>query len=330
MRSTTRKVALRTLAALPVAARLDDAGEGRPLRDVVVVTGPHRSGTTLMGRMLQHAPRTFLVHEPFNLEWGLAGVPHRFQQLTAADTDHPAANVLRGFLTTGDGPWLGHGRLLDAGHPRKVSNRNNVRGLRPWRFTAVVKDPFLLLSLGWINTALSDRPVVVTLRHPCAWVASLQRRSMHPRTALEAFRAQDGFGDPFVVDLLQQRDWERADLVSAGAATWACLVRMLDVQREAGARTAVVRMEDFAAAPYSVLHQTYRTCGLSVPVDLERIVQEYTGVDNVVMPDQSVMHELRRNSAALVDAWRSRLSDDHQKLIRQISEPVAAGWYDHW
>lgn len=330
VRSTARRAVVGTLAALPVDALLDAPDETKPLRNVVVVTGPHRSGTTIMGRLLQHAPKTFLVWEPFNLDWGLAGVAHRYPYLRAADTDSPAAVALRRYVSSGAGQWLGHGTPLAPNHERAVSNRKNVRGLRPWGFTAVVKDPFLLLSLEWVNTALSDRPPLVTLRHPCAWVSSLKRRGMHPRTALESFRAQDAFGNPVVAGILEQRDWEQADLVPAAAATWACLVRMLDVQREAGAQATVIRMEDFATAPYSVLHDAYRGCGLDPPADLERIVQEYTGVQNLVVPDKTVLHELRRNSAALVDAWRLRLTDEEQRTVREITESVAAGWYDSW
>jgi hypothetical protein len=330
VRSAARQAAVRTLAAVPVGRWFEPRADDQPLRNVVVVTGPHRSGTTIMGRLLLHAPHSFLVHEPLNLDWGLAGVPHRFPYLTASDTAHPAAQVLRRFLRTGEGQWLGHGEPLRPDHQRMRTNRDNVRSLRPVGFTVIVKDPFLLLALGWANHALSMNPAVVTLRHPCAWVASLQRRSMHPRTALESFRAQEGFGDPVVNEILSRRAWEEADLVPAGAATWACLVRMLNVQLEAGARAEVVRMEDFALDPYSVLLRTYRRCGLGVPQNLEQIVEEYTGAHNIVTPDQPVLHVLRRNSSALVNAWRSRLGEDDQKVIREITEPVAARWYDTW
>jgi hypothetical protein len=330
IRNAARQAAVRSLAAVPVSGWFEQRAEDKPLRNVIVVTGPHRSGTTIMGRLLLHAPHTFLVHEPLNVDWGLDGIPLRYQYLSTSDTAHPVAQNLRRFLRTGEGQWLGHGQPLPAQHLRMRTNRNNVRSLRPFGFTAIVKDPFLLLSLGWVNQALSMNPVVVTLRHPCAWVASLQRRSMHPRTALESFRAQDGFADPVVNEILARRGWEDADLVAAGAATWACLVRMLNVQLDAGARAEIVRMEDFAVDPYSVLLQIYRRCGLGVPSNLERIVEDYTGAHNVVTPDRPVLHVLRRNSSALVNAWRTRLTSDDQKVVREITEPVATRWYDTW
>ncbi|WP_020579638.1 sulfotransferase [Actinopolymorpha alba] len=329
-RSTARKVAARTFVTVPVCRLLDSPRADRPLRDVVVVTGPHRSGTTIMGHLLAQAARTFLVHEPFNLDWGLAGVPVRYPYLTAADVDAPAARVLRAFLRTGNGQWKGHGQPLDPAHPRTRTHRRNVRARRPFRQVAVVKDPFLVLALGWINQALSDRPPIVTLRHPGAWTASLLRRSMHPRPALAAFREQDAFGDPVVANILRQCEWERADLVPAAAATWACLVRMLDVQLRAGVRATVVRMEDFASDPHGVMVGAYGSCGLGVPPDLDQILSEYTGAHNVVVPERPVLHELRRHSAALADAWRTRLSEEEQKTIRHITEPVAKRWYDVW
>ncbi|HEY8458508.1 MAG TPA: sulfotransferase [Actinopolymorphaceae bacterium] len=329
-REALRRVALRTCTTLPLSGLIDARRHDQPLRNIVVVTGPHRSGTTIMGRLLLHASRTFLVYEPFNVDWGLEGVPHRYPYLRAQDVDHPAAQVLRHFLRTGEGQWLGDGRRLPAHHRRMRANRNNIRGMRPLGYTAIVKDPFMMLSLGWINQALSTNPVVVTLRHPCAWVASLVRRSMHPRAAVRSFRAQDGYGDPVVREILDQRDWEQADVIDAGAATWAILVRMLDVQAEAGARFHLVKMEDFASDPYAVILQTYEKVSLTPPRNLERIVEEYTGAHNVVTPDEPVLHVLRRNSAALVDAWRTKLSAQEQKRVREITEPMAGGRYDTW
>lgn len=322
----TRRAVVGTLAALPLGGLHKATGSPG---GVVVVTGPHRSGTTVMGQLLQHAPRTFLVHEPFNRDWGLARVPYRYPYLTATDADHPAARLLDHYLTSGEGQWLRRGKPLPTGHERSRLNRNNVRALRPLGFTPVVKDPFLLLSLGWLNAALGVRPVV-TLRHPAAWVSSLRRRTMHPRAALASFRKQDAFGDPVVAEILARRKWERADLVSAGAATWACLIRMLDVQLAAGAQATVIRMEDFAADPTNVLLETYRACGLGVPRRLDRVVREYTGDHNIVTPGAETMHELRRNSSALVTAWRTQLSDAEQKTIRQITEAAAEHWYPTW
>lgn len=318
-----------SLAALPVRVCLD-AADHVPLPHVVVVTGPHRSGTTLFGRLLLHAPRTFLVHEPFNLDWGLAGVPHRYPYLPAAEADSPAELILHRYLTHGEGRWMGHGTPLAETHERMRANRQRVRALRPLGFTAIVKDPFLLLALERINASLSDRPPVVTLRHPCAWVASLQRRSMHPRTALESFRAQGGFGNPVVTEILNQQPWETADLIPAAAATWTCLVRMLDVQLDAGARATVVRMEDFAADPLTVLLDVLHASGLRIPRGPQQIVDDYTGAHNAVQPRGNVMHALRRNSSALVSAWRTQLTEADQKTVRQISEPVATRWYDWW
>ncbi|HEY6739238.1 MAG TPA: sulfotransferase, partial [Actinopolymorphaceae bacterium] len=310
-----RNTVVQTIESLPLCGLLDPADPTRPLRRVVVVTGPHRSGTTIMGRLLLHASRTFLVHEPFNVDWGLDGGDHRYPYLSSTDVDDRRALALRRYLTTGEATWRGNGAVLGRQHPRVVRNRRNVRGLRPFGYTAIVKDPFLLLSLGWVDAALTSRPPVVTLRHPGAWVASLKRRTMHPRAALESFRAQDAYGDPVVAEILARRNWESADLVDAGAATWACLVRMLDVQLDAGARATVVRMEDFAAEPVTVMRRVYAACGLTPPRRFAQIVDEYTGDQNIVVPDRPVLHALRRNSAALANAWRERLTDEEQRTI---------------
>lgn len=330
LKRTARKTMVKALLSWPVGRLLDPSSEHRPLRNVVVVTGMHRSGTTIMGRLLSLAPRAFSLHEPFNLDWGLVGVERRYPYLTADDVGSPSARTLRRFLVTGEGTWKGYGEPIPPWHKRAAAARYNVRVLRSLGHTTIVKDPFLLLALGWINHGLSDRPVVVTLRHPCAWVMSLLRRSMHPRSAIHSFLEQDGFGDPVVKEILEQADWERADLVASGAATWSILTRMMEVQLDAGADARVVRMEDFAADPKGTLIDLYRCCGLREPADLDRIVAEYTGEQNVVVPEGRVLHKLRRNSAALATAWRTGLSAEHQAQVRDIAGPYARRWYEPW
>lgn len=319
-----------TLLKHPIGQHLDPKNPDRPLRNVVVVTGMHRSGTTITGTLLDHASRTFVVHEPFNLDWGLSGVRQRYPYLTASDIDDPSAVVLRRFLTSGEGVWKGHGKPLPATHRRPRELLHNVRVRRPLGHTAIVKDPFLLLALGWVVRGLSDRPPVVTLRHPCAWVSSLQRRRMHPWTAIQAFREQGGFGDPVVAEILDREHWEKADLVSAGAATWAILIRMLEVQLDTGIDVEVLRMEDFSSDPKAVLLRLFERTGLPVPRQLDALVEEYTGEQNVVVPEGRELHVLRRNGAALATAWRSRMSEEEQATVREVAGPYAERWYTDW
>lgn len=302
----------------------------RPLRDVVVVTGAHRSGTTVMGAMLNECPDTFVVHEPFNMEWGIEGVPLRYPYMTWRDANTQQSRALRTYLMTGEAVWKSRGRFVPPWIERAKEHRRAITVLRASGHTAIVKDPFLLLALGWINHALSDRPVVVTLRHPASWVSSLLRRQMHPRSVLASLRSQDACGDPVVRDLLAARQWEDDDIVGSGAATWACLTRMLEVQLDAGADALVVRMEDFAREPRRMFGEILEATRLRPPADVDAVVEHYTGSQNIVSPDPTVMHHLRRNSAALAEAWRNKLSLAEQARIREVCEPHAGRWYSRW
>lgn len=328
--SAFRNAVTSALLSRPIGRHLDAKNSDRPLRNVVVVTGMHRSGTTITGTLLNYAARTFVVHEPFNLDWGLDGVGQRYPYLGVADCDASGPLVLRRFLTSGEGEWKGHGKPLPATHRRPRELLYNVRVKRPFGHTAIVKDPFLLLALGWVARGLSDRPPIVTLRHPCAWVSSLQRRRMHPWTAVRAFREQDGFGDPVVEEILEREHWEEADLVRAGAATWAILVRMLEVQLDTGIDVEVLRMEDFSTDPRAALVRLFGRTGLTAPENLDALVEEYTGSQNVVVPEGRQLHVLRRNGAALATAWRTRMTEEEQAAVREIAGPYAKRWYSDW
>ena len=299
-----------------------------PPRPVVVVTGPPRSGTTVMGQLLGYAEGAFVVHEPFNQDWGLYGVERKFPYLRGrSDAAATEAVLLHRYLRTGETPWRNLEGPLPPGS--RSEERQALVTDHPGG-TAIVKDPFLLCALGWSWDVLSRWPAVITLRHPAAWASSMMRRKMSPRPILRGLSVQPEIGNGVLGDILEP--WLAGSVrgtIPQLALAWSAMVRMIDIQIAAGAAARVVLMEDFAADPVGIVEDLYRLLSLRAPADLGTRIRLHTEAETVV-PDAAVMHELHRNSAALATAWRSIMTDSQRGRIRDICEPYAGGRYTEW
>ncbi|WP_156493872.1 hypothetical protein, partial [Alcanivorax sp. HI0007] len=143
---------------------------------MIVITGMHRSGTTIIGEFLRRAPSVSVIHEPFNRTFGEERVEHDYPIRGGKDflyvddiledikkrknlrfkRAHPKDSLIKKILR----PFVGGRSGIDYFSYRFFS----VLGPRK----IVLKDPFLSLSLKDKN----NEKYVVVCRHPCAvWLS---------------------------------------------------------------------------------------------------------------------------------------------------------------
>jgi hypothetical protein len=305
---------------------------GRPgASDAVFVTGAHRSGTTVLGEILSRAVGTWTVWEPFNQHWGLSAVDGPYRHVRRGARDQ-ALDDLERYLQGGFGRWA-----VKRQGPRArqyVSQvRRSLRRRREWSAAAgklpIVKDPFILLAIEAIQPRLTTRPVVVAIRHPCAWILSLRRMRWPAGPELNALIRQRELYENYLADVLPERDWTKTDELEAGARAWACLYRMVLVQSQSS-EVAVVPMETFGEMPEHVIEWLFATARLPVPEPVEELADEFARGSGVVVPEQGKKHELRRDAKALSMAWHSLLSEAEVRAVRRITESVFFAFYSDW
>ena len=300
----------------------------------VVVTGAHRSGTTLLGDILTHAEGTWNVWEPLNRHWGLRAATTAYPYLPASEQDGELMAALRTYLATGRGRWSAKVGPGGPSHPKLHAATKTLKRRGLWlrnrSATPVVKDPFLLLGLNALQPALTHRTIVVSIRHPCSWVLSLRRMSWPAGPELNALIKQRNLYETFLSDLLPQRDWTQADDLEAGATAWACLYHMVNMQVSLGARALVVPLESFAQEPVDVMNQMFEVVGLDAPSNIADLAVRYTRSADTVTPDAAEKHLLQRNSRGLSDAWKAKLTAAEINRVREITKPVFDSFYSDW
>lgn len=296
-----------------------------------VVTGMHRSGTTLVGRILARHAGVQVVHEPLNPAYGLVGV----DRVYPCDLDTRAGlacvtrledMLARGAACVrrapGDPLWKAAARGLTGGRTGLDLARLRARRVLNRGLVPIVKDPFALLLTDTI-TRRGGR-VLVLVRHPAAVWLSLKR--MGWRFDFEHFACPDFFarlGLP-----VRQPDLRHRSEVEKAAHLWTGLHAYV---RRLAARPSVcvVRHEALCRDPFGTLERIEAFLGLAPSAAARRFVRTHMFGGAAMVPDAR-LHVTRRDARALATAWRGHISPDDEAVLRAVCGAEVDRLYGAW
>ena len=285
-------------------------GAGRP----ILVTGSHRSGTTWLANMLSLADGTLMVHEPFNIEpwaYSLAGLADRW---FAYAPGLPQDAALRAF---------------DAVLERKTRKAFLKGEPHYWlpplrRGRLVIKDPIAALSSEWLSQNY-DLEVVVVVRHPVAFAASLKRLGWtHP---FDHFLDQGSLMSEHLDTYRTEIAAKPRDVVGQAAVLWKCLYGPLSTYLGRNPGWHLRRHEDLSADPVGGMRGLYEALDLEWTSRVRGGVVEYTRSGNPSAAPRGAVHQLRRNSAASVSQWKTILTEREVALVLETTGPVLDFYY---
>jgi hypothetical protein len=144
----------------------------------ILVTGAHRSGTTWIGKMLALSPEIGYISEPLN-RWHRPGVMRAPVQYwytyICADNEAEFLPALQETAQFNYHPWEEFRSLRSWKDALRMGRDGSIflRG-RVFHQRALLKDPFAVFSAPWFAQRLGSQ-VVISVRHPAAFVSSLVR-----------------------------------------------------------------------------------------------------------------------------------------------------------
>jgi Sulfotransferase family len=299
----------------------------------ILVTGCHRSGTTWLGNLLAASPGIGYIGEVFNLDHPMPGAcaarfRHQYMHLTE---ENGRAYVQPMRQTLGfEFDWGDAARALRK--PRQLrrapENAARFRAAHRRRLRPLLKDPIAFFSAEWLARTFGMR-VVVTVRHPGGFAASLKRLGY-------GFDFHEFLGQPAL--MRDHLDPYRAEIeafaaeprpiVDQAGLLWRCVYGTAARLRQAHPEWQFVRHEDLSLHPREQLEPICRQ--LEIPFDeaIAARIAETTAADNPTDAPAGRAHQLRRNSAANVDAWRSRLDAGEVARLRAVVGPELGAFYD--
>lgn len=303
-------------------------------RPPILVTGAPRSGSTWVGNILALDADSGYVHEPFNKNCPNGRCRASFRQsftYVTAETEGPYLEALRDTIA-----WK---YSLGADLAGIRTPRNLARMLRDFGYfeamrrrsaRMILKDPLALFSAEWIAARFGAQ-VVVVIRHPAAFVASLRAAGWH-RVHFELFRDQpllmrDRLA-PFA-DEIAAASRVMPDAVDAGVLLWRILHHHIDLLRTAHPDWIFVRHEDLSRDPAAGFGDLFDQLGLGFsPAVRGRLAQfSNPGAALSRLSLYGTRRRTMRNSFDAVAQFRTRLTAPEIDRIRATAAPQSALFY---
>ena len=294
----------------------------------ILVTGAHRSGTTWVGKMLALAPGVAYIHEPFSPRTAAGLSPARFDRYFTVVTSENEARYRPGLEQTirfryGLGAQLGSLRgvadVARTGRDLVRVGRDRLTGARP-----LVKDPIALLSAEWLAESFG-MDVVVLIRHPAAFAASLKRLGW--KHSFATF-IQDGevpeVVRPFEAEIREQAERPGETLAQA-ALLWRLLYNAVDGYRERHPEWAFVRHEDASAEPVATFERLYAQLGLDLTSAAREAIARASAPDNPA--ELTTPHAVELDSAASLGRWRDDLTAEEVETLHERARDVWPRFY---
>jgi glycosyltransferase involved in cell wall biosynthesis len=297
----------------------------------ILVTGPHRSGTTWVGRMLSVTGDVAYVSEPLNV-WHRPGVfdakiAHWYTYI-CKDNEQQYLASIKQTLTLDYHFWKevkSLRSLKDVG--RMIRDLTIFSFGRLGHRRVLLKDPFAVFSTPWFADRLNCE-VVIVLRHPAAFVSSLKRLDW-------PFDFKDLLAQPLLMrDWLEpfRKEMEEAinnpgDVIGQGSLLWRFICYATRKTQESHPNFRVVRHEDLSLQPIKGFEKLYSQLELPYSSRVKTGILRATSSDNPQEISLDSIYATNLDSAANLENWKQRLTKEEVSRIRSLTEEVANIYY---
>ncbi len=298
-------------------------------RSPILVTGGHRTATTWVGKTLALSGHLAYISEPLNV-WHRPGVlraPVRhWYTYICQENEGDYLPALRQTLALRY-HWWDELRSLRSSRDALRMLRDGAIFLRGrlLRQRPLLKDPFAVFSIPWFVERLGFQ-VVVTLRHPAAFVSSLKRLDW-------PFQLEDLLHQPLLMShwLEPFRSEMEAlppeDVLGRGALLWKMIYHVVGQYRQKVPGLLLVRHEDLSLQPLQGFRDLYKALGLTYTAAVERAIVRLTRAENPKEVSTNSIHSVRLDSRANLYHWKRRLSPAEVERVRAITAEVADQYY---
>jgi len=304
------------------------------MKQPILVTGAHRSGTTWVGKMLSAAHNTAYISEPLNVlhRRGVyrADVKHWYEYITAENEEKylPAFRELFNFryhLFAEIGSLHSQKDFMRMGRDLSIFAKGKLQGQR-----ALLKDPFAVFSTPWFAQKLNCQ-VVITIRHPGGFASSLKRLNWN-------FDFRDLLNQPLLMrdhlesDRADMESMPADDIVGQSALLWRMIYRSVHTTRELFPTLKIVRHEDLSLDPVAGYKSLYESLGLTFDEKVRDTILNSSSSENPTELSKKKVHSVKLDSRANMDNWKKRLTPEEITRIRKLTEDVSHLFYadDEW
>lgn len=300
------------------------------MKKPILVTGSHRSGSTWIGKMISESPEVGYVREPFNLwiSWYNQPFKHQLEYISnACPEEHrnKAIRYIHSFMGFPNG--MAWARIFGC---RSMADFyftfRDLAAIRRRFFQRILfKDPIAVFSAEWFHAQFNS-DVIVVIRHPAAFVASLKVKNwtydfnhLFDQKELMKSHLKDYY------DEIKFHAEHPQDIVEQGILFWNIHYNtILTYQEKYKGSWMFIRHEDVSLNPISEFQKVFDFLNLEMTEGVKEAIERSTNAT------EESKHE--RNSAENVQTWKKRLTPEEIVRVKQGTESTWKKYYseDDW
>lgn len=282
----------------------------------ILITGSHRSGSTWTAKMISAHPDVNYIAEPFNPGFNYPGNPIR-RWFTYLDPEGEYPEIKRYIRARSQLTLAGLISdlrfLFRKGYFGAYFRMQSRRLFLPCQ---LIKDPIAIFSAEWLAKTFNMK-VIVLIRHPAAFVASLILKSwtfdfgelLVQNTLIEQhlypFRDEIEYAAKNHLSILEQ-----------GILLWNIFYYRIYKYKKLHPDWYFIKHEELSLAPGEKFRELFAYIGIPWDEEVHRMIRKTSDSKNINSFEASRNDEIIRNSADNIKIWKNRLTVDEINKIR--------------
>ena len=298
----------------------------------ILITGMQRSGTTFTSSVLAQFRDMLYIPEPFNPVYGMVGVE---KQYSYVDPHNPIdinkdllndlfsyrayfkKNYQRDSYMKIIAKFLLGTKAQIRYRQAKYFNTDNTRIL--------IKDPDAVFMSEYIHRYHNSQ-VLCLVRHPAAVLASYKRLGWAVDLS-NIYKLMHIYKND-LYDYYPLLNKTNKSLPEQVGLLWVCIYRMVQVFLERNKNWLVLCHEEICRNPQDSFELIFNWAGVLLTGKIRAHINDVTDAKNPVMARGNQLHDLSRDSIALLSYWKDRINNNERQEIRNITEPISSIYYD--
>jgi len=297
----------------------------------ILVTGAHRSGSTWVGKVIAKAYRVRYLHEPFNLVVERNNSPLKYWFECIKSTDKEYQRKVKTYLNSFFKPF-------NLNHLKRIFKIRSINGVY-WFFSdfiggffkrTVIKDPIAIMSAEWMYENY-DMDVIVLIRHPAAFIASL--KTIDWQFDFAHYLSQPVLMDDYLKnykEVIKDFSENKKDIIEQGILLWNTIYDVVVYyQNKYKDDWFFIKHEDLSVDPIVEFKKIFSFVDLKITPEVENYIHEtsFSSKENKGDKNKGLLSDVKRNSKNNIEKWKQVLSDDEIERIKGKTDKIWREFY---
>lgn len=294
----------------------------------ILVTGPHRSGTTWIGKTLAQSENVELVYEPFNPDFERYNFTYKFDNWF----EHVPTSKKYTEIETYFDRYIPNSSFK---HAIKICRETGTSAKTPLIFIKkmvfshrrpryLLKDPIALMSAGWLYKRYHLNVICMT-RKPLAFVGSLKEQGwdFDFRNLLNQTEFIDAYLPQYRGAI--QAAIEKSDFTERAALLWNVLNTMILHYRDIYPEWFFTTHEEVVSDPVRKFREMYEYASLRFTTEVKEYIEAFTSAANPVEAESNRYQP--RDAEKTTESWRDRLTESETEKVKKVTQDVYSRIY---